>query len=467
MLYLAGDNSLTEDMVLALQDSPGGGRRPRATRSWRSSTRAGSASSRRDTTSARSAREAASSTTATRTFHRPGDQHGQRARLWSTSSSGPTDGASRHEERRHLLILSGHGSGTTEDFLLKRRVRDGLADHRRAQEALRRATGRQERHPEPSKKIDILGMDACYMCMGEVAYEIREHADILVGRGGAGARVRVAVPPDPAKTARESPCRRTTASTWSPEELAARLIVDGVRQALLGLRSERGALVGPRRRCGSRRSRRSRRSSRALVTALERSRGDSRRQHDRLLLAHWYAQTYKSDQFVDLKDLCDAAMKKLPGANAGELAICDAEVIDGSDGLRHQSPAAAASPVSTRTASPIYFPWAVVSPDYESLAVRQGTRAGSISSSTARQRSLGVIRRYPLSGHASCPPLRRQEGTTTSTERHCQTREAKLTEPAERLRRDLASRTPERVRRARGSNEHGRPEIEKKPSDKG
>ena len=34
------------------------------------------------------------------------------------------------------------------------------------------------------KKIDILGMDACFMSMGEVAYEIRESVDVLVGAEG-------------------------------------------------------------------------------------------------------------------------------------------------------------------------------------------------------------------------------------------------------------------------------------------
>ena len=35
---------------------------------------------------------------------------------------------------------------------------------------------------------------------------------------------------------------------------------------------------------------------------------------NKLLLAHWYAQTYKFDQFVDLKDLCIQIQKQFgPG----------------------------------------------------------------------------------------------------------------------------------------------------------
>ena len=50
--------------------------------------------------------------------------------------------------------------------------------------------------------------------------------------------------------------------------------------------------------------------------------------HNKLLVAHWYAQTYKFDQFVDLKDLCLRLKDHL------RLAECDVVVTNRS--LHHQ-----------------------------------------------------------------------------------------------------------------------------------
>src|SRR5262249_30077087 len=88
------------------------------------------------------------------------------------------NGGPNNERSRHFLILSGHGSGTTEDFLLKdEAATDSLTvDELKSVLAdLRGARG---------TKLEILGMDACYMAMGEIAYELRHEADILVAAEG-------------------------------------------------------------------------------------------------------------------------------------------------------------------------------------------------------------------------------------------------------------------------------------------
>ena len=88
---------------------------------------------------------------------------------------------SRQENQRdyrHLLILSGHGSGTTQDFLLRDDTpSDSLSipELAEALELSKKAIG---------KTIDILGMDACFMSMFEVAFEIRTSVDLLIGAEG-------------------------------------------------------------------------------------------------------------------------------------------------------------------------------------------------------------------------------------------------------------------------------------------
>ena len=77
-----------------------------------------------------------------------------------------------------LLVLSGHGGGTSSDFLMK----DDNAQDALSMEELRRAL--KTVTEEKGGKLDIIGFDACFMSMGEVAYEILEYADILIGAEG-------------------------------------------------------------------------------------------------------------------------------------------------------------------------------------------------------------------------------------------------------------------------------------------
>ena len=89
---------------------------------------------------------------------------------------------------RYLLILSGHGSGITEDFFLADAdSMDSLTINELKQALDDVLPLLQAKNNDPQKKIDILGMDACYMAMGEIAYEIRNSVDILVGAEGLEA----------------------------------------------------------------------------------------------------------------------------------------------------------------------------------------------------------------------------------------------------------------------------------------
>ena len=93
-----------------------------------------------------------------------------------------------------MLVLSGHGGGTSDDFLLKDENAQDALSMAELQEALTIAlpqTG--TRSGNTDRVFDILGFDACFMSMGEVALQIRAFADILVGAEGLGAGVRLAV----------------------------------------------------------------------------------------------------------------------------------------------------------------------------------------------------------------------------------------------------------------------------------
>jgi hypothetical protein len=75
-----------------------------------------------------------------------------------------------HTTRARLLQLEPASRGIAYD--------DGSADcldNRELKEVLRHA------HATLGRKVDVVGMDACLMTMLEVAYQIRDHAQILVG----------------------------------------------------------------------------------------------------------------------------------------------------------------------------------------------------------------------------------------------------------------------------------------------
>lgn len=75
-----------------------------------------------------------------------------------------------HTTRERLLQLEPGSRGIAYD--------DGSADcldNRELKEVLRHA------HQALGRKVDVVGMDACLMTMLEVAYQIRDHAQVLVG----------------------------------------------------------------------------------------------------------------------------------------------------------------------------------------------------------------------------------------------------------------------------------------------
>jgi Clostripain family len=152
MLYLAGDNNLTEEMVLALQNLL-----PHESRSS-------------DLIVAQLDPSGVGLSTQRYNF---GELKGTKLEAYRDKKfSGESDTGSPatlrafiewavaqakdmgREDMRYLLILSGHGSGTTEDFLLSdENSRDALSIPA-LQEALQEVTAK-------IGKIDILGMDAC------------------------------------------------------------------------------------------------------------------------------------------------------------------------------------------------------------------------------------------------------------------------------------------------------------------
>ena len=134
--------------------------------------------------------------------------------------------------------------------------------------------------------------------------------------------------------------------------------------------------------------------------------------HEQLVLAHWYAQTYKSNQFVDLKDLCEQIKKLVKGPGVARAcddvirALRDCVICAGCSGFACQHSHGLS----------IYFPWGRVSPDYRAPAFAQQT--GWLAFLRAHVHATRRESRYhrPASGGAAFGDLRKAVGARSATE---------------------------------------------------
>jgi hypothetical protein len=346
MIYLAGDNNLTEEMVLALQELRAEGL-PSGDRIVAQFDPSGTGlfSQRYDFTDAPHGTSLEGCRD--RDFHESVNTGEPQALVdfaaWAFAKYADP-------KLKILLVLSGHGSGTTDDFLLK----DENAHDALSIPELRDALLAISKHA--ARKIDVVGLDACYMSMGEVAFEIRESTRLLVGSEGLEPgfgwpyrRILAAV-----KSARHS------AGTPMPVAALGRLLVDvyvdhysafdatagrSVDLACLDLERIDPVVVGIAH----------------LTDALL---GLDPTGHRSVLVAHWYAQTFKFDQYVDLRDFCG----QLKGVVADPQVARACDEIDAA--LQHCIVRAGCSGFAYQHSHglSIYFPWAYLSPDYRKLA---------------------------------------------------------------------------------------------------
>jgi Clostripain family len=201
----------------------------------------------------------------------------------------------KHKANHYMLILSGHGSGAIGDFLIDE---DALTSDRPTSLSIPNLgialnAVREAGLLNKGAKIDILGMDSCLMSMAEVGYQLRKSVKLLVGAEGfelatgwpyhriletlkqetkdAEPKVAVGIVRDYINyyTDYDVIGASTDQSTCDLEKF------DGIASAVRPLAQEL--------------------QSGLLYRAVK----------DAILLTHWEAQSYKSEQYIDLYDFCD------------------------------------------------------------------------------------------------------------------------------------------------------------------
>ncbi len=184
-----------------------------------------------------------------------------------------------------MLVLSGHGSGALGGFLKDYDPVSSISVPRLGQ-ALRDAVGE-------GRGIHILGMDSCNMSMAEVCYEVRKSAEYLVGSEGfvmnSGWPYGEILSAIEGKLANNA-LTREVAITIVEEytKFYANYALAGISVDLSAIHLESmESLAG---------------AVRGLVEEMQKQIAIDR---NPIVLARWEAQTYSNEEYVDLWDFCD------------------------------------------------------------------------------------------------------------------------------------------------------------------
>lgn len=268
-------------------------------------------------------------------------------------------GINTYQAENYMLALSGHGSGAVGDFL-KDDSSEGSLTVRGLAEVLKIL------QMKLGKPLDILGLDSCLMSMTEVYYQVRGSVTSLIGSEG--------VSPNAGWPYREvlELFTNPPAPDLKPQDYA-RLIVDEYEKfyldyALGGVSADIAACDA-----GEDKVKKLEESVLALSEELIKQLKDEKTKTqvaDAILAAHWTAQTYKFDQYVDLKDFCQELANRRLG-NLSDLAQKVADVIIGDIVMN----AAQVGPLFQYSYGlSVYFPWARVSDEYSNLCFASKTK---------------------------------------------------------------------------------------------
>jgi len=269
----------------------------------------------------------------------------------------------------YVVVLSGHGGGATGDFLPDEDPPSSLTIPRLGA-ILRAVRGRNT--------FDILGIDSCLMSMAEVAYEVQDSVTYLVGSQGFVAnagwpyhRVLEALAENgEPKSAAKSIVEKYAAfyQDYETGGVSTHLAAIDLRELgnlATAIKRLAGCLIAELLQVGDDAE------HRELQGQPQNS--PARTVRDAVILAHWYAQSFKWEKYVDLWDFCDQLLRFLP--SGGECAHCCQEVKQGIKNAVKWSRYCGPDFQHAHGLS-VYFPWSAqdFSTEYEKLRFAQETR---------------------------------------------------------------------------------------------
>ena len=275
----------------------------------------------------------------------------------------------------YMLVLSGHGGGTEKGYLLRdENPADALTiwEMQVALEEIRNRHG---------VEIDILGMDSCLMTMAEVSYQLRGLAKLLVGSEGysplAGwpfkqvlARMREELKGIPKENGSEKESKSEERKERERKAIAKGVVEEYVDYyldyAIGGLSVEQSCLDltqidGLKPKIDK------------LATAM-RAELSNNSFKKAIVYAHWEAQSFNGEQFVDLYDFCQLLKRYYPGKD-GIAGACQ-DVLETEKAFVPNSCYSGPTYQYARGVS-IYFPWAEIDPNYYAVRFSRNGRRES------------------------------------------------------------------------------------------
>ncbi|HKU75847.1 MAG TPA: clostripain-related cysteine peptidase [Pyrinomonadaceae bacterium] len=199
--------------------------------------------------------------------------------------------------RKYLVVLSGHGNGIISDFLSRDvETPDKLSIPKiqwvfdEVKHDLAAEFGSQAGE---DFMVDILGLDSCMMSMAEIAYELRHNVRYLVG--AEGFEPNTGWPYEQILSAVLTNCQIT------PDVLAKVIVERYVNYYKDFLPAGRSV---DQSACDLSKCEDLARAIKDLANILIKRIEEPTTMRS-VVLAHWEAQSYKDDQYVDLYDFCD------------------------------------------------------------------------------------------------------------------------------------------------------------------
>ena len=216
----------------------------------------------------------------------------------------------------YMVVLSGHAGGTESDYLLKDESSKGSLTFNEMKQVFS-----ELQTDLNGKPIDILGMDNCLMSMGEICYELRGLTQIVVGcesySPASGWPYREILERLQKDFAEPNGKRKSL-----PAEAAKAIVEEYVNYYgsywMGGLSVTQSALdIGKVEEFRKVVDKFASELERGLVKEYEKNqRGKNGTSptpfQDALILAHWEAQSFNGESFVDLYDFCDCLERRLP-----------------------------------------------------------------------------------------------------------------------------------------------------------
>lgn len=267
---------------------------------------------------------------------------------------------------RYMVVLSGHAGGTERDYLLKDESSARSLTFNELQQVFKQI--KRDRH---GKLIDIVGMDNCLMSMAEICYELRDVAEIVVGcesfspTSGWPYRqilerlgkdfVNPKLPRGQSVTVEAAKAIvEEYVSFYSPYWMAGLSVtqsalnvakVDELQRLVNELAQAMEEKLVAESKTKSRKT-----GKKRLATAL--------------VMAHWEAQSYNGEQYVDLYDFCDCLQKRLRAGEVAQRCKLLKEFI-ATEFVLKSGYCGAVYQYSYGVS--IYFPWANIAPAYWNL----------------------------------------------------------------------------------------------------